>query len=36
MDTEINLVIFRRDKNGRISEIGEGDSEVQTFSYKIN
>lgn len=34
MDTEINLVVARRDKNGRISEIGEGDSEVQTSSYK--
>ena len=29
-------MVARRDKNGRFSEIGEGDSEVQTSSYKIN
>ena len=29
-------MVARRDKNGRFSEIGEGDSEVQTFSYKIS
>lgn len=34
--TENRLVIVTGEEGGGVSEVGEGDSEGQAFSYKIN